>query len=368
MFQGKESLAELASEVQRQTEAKRDFKGSVRVFDLDVPYHQNGELIVDPPQLTVSEHGTFPVNEWARKQLAQRMDVPVKYAETLYSEYPELYAKTFRHLFAHKTNKQSRGQRPPQALVRTLDGECRAFLGAGYRPLDNYELCEAILPTLRDSQLDLQIASCDITQTKLYIKATTPEIRGEIKAGDTVQAGVVISNSEVGAGSISVQYLLYRCVCSNGMILPDQGMRKAHVGGRSGYLENMAQEYLRDDTRAAIDSAFWKEVRDAVGYVLHPDTFQNVLAPMREAAEDYIAKDPEDCVEVFAEQQRLREGERKNLLRHFYAEDDFSRWGLANAVTRTAQDVKTYDRASELEELGGRVIHMRPQDWKIVAA
>jgi hypothetical protein len=42
--------------------------------------------------------------------------------------------------------------------------------------------------------------------------------------------------------------------------------------------------------------------------------------------------------------------------------------GLANAVTRTGEDVPDYDRATEREAAGGRVIELSPADWKSLAA
>ena len=48
-------------------------------------------------------------------------------------------------------------------------------------------------------------------------------------------------------------------------------------------------------------------------------------------------------------------------------DNDFSRWGLANAVTRTAEDSPDYDRASELEETGWKVLTLPKQDWQQIA-
>jgi hypothetical protein len=36
----------------------------------------------------------------------------------------------------------------------------------------------------------------------MYIKAICPRIQAEVKKGDIVQAGIAISNSEVGMGSV----------------------------------------------------------------------------------------------------------------------------------------------------------------------
>jgi len=45
-----------------------------------------------------------------------------------------------------------------------------------------------------------------------------------------------------------------------------------------------------------------------------------------------------------------------------------SAWGLANAVTRTAEDAADYNRATELEAAGGRVIELPAPDWMAIAA
>ena len=40
---------------------------------------------------------------------------------------------------------------------------------------------------------------------------------------------------------------------------------------------------------------------------------------------------------------------------------------LMQAVTRASQDVEDYDRASELEQLGGQIIELAPSQWKTIA-
>lgn len=43
-------------------------------------------------------------------------------------------------------------------------------------------------------------------------------------------------------------------------------------------------------------------------------------------------------------------------MRHFALNHDFSRYGLVNAVTRSAQDNPDYNRATDLERLGGIIL------------
>ena len=64
----------------------------------------------------------------------------------------------------------------------------------------------------------------------MYLKVVHAGIAFEVAPGDVVQAGVVVSNSEVGCGMLSVQPLAFRLVCSNGLIASDRMLRKTHVG------------------------------------------------------------------------------------------------------------------------------------------
>src|SRR5262249_32736813 len=47
---------------------------------------------------------------------------------------------------------------------------------------------------------------------------------------------------------------------------------------------------------------------------------------------------------------------------------ELSAWGLANAVTRTAEDAADYDRATELEAAGRRLIELGQAEWKPLTA
>jgi hypothetical protein len=64
----------------------------------------------------------------------------------------------------------------------------------------------------------------------------------------------------------------------------------------------------------------------------------------------------------------LTDDEKSSVLGHLILGGDVSAWGLANAVTRTAEDLADYDRAIELEAAGGRVIEKGPSVWKALAA
>ena len=55
------------------------------------------------------------------------------------------------------------------------------------------------------------------------------------------------------------------------------------------------------------------------------------------------------------------------MLRHLIAEGDLSGYGLVNAVTHFSQEVEDYDRATEFEALGGKLIELPVKEWKELA-
>ena len=59
------------------------------------------------------------------------------------------------------------------------------------------------------------------------------------------------------------------------------------------------------------------------------------------------------------------EEEGGGILRHFADGGDLSQYGLLNAVTRFSQDVESYDRATELERIGGQVLELSPRDFSV---
>ena len=191
---------------------------------------------------------TAPLTKNGHIQLAQMCDIPKKYYDKMLDS-PELLQRNVEHWL--KNNNEKR-------MVRSLDGNIRAILSDKYRRLDNYDLAFNVLPMLQEA--DAEIESCDITDNKIYIKAITHKVQGEVAKGDVVSAGVIISNSETGHGSLNIKPLIYRLVCKNGAIADDYAMRKYHVGRQ----DEMYQIEFKNDTLTAEDTAFWLKVRDLV--------------------------------------------------------------------------------------------------------
>lgn len=358
------SLQELAAEIERQQKAKMDFVAQTQALTLTIP--NSSTFSIDMPTAAPKQTPVlaamgladrFSVTKHAHNQLGAHLGIPRKFYDEMLEKHPDLLTVTVNTLL-------QRDKKP--RLVRTLDGQARAILSNGYRPIDNDEIAPMVFENLMNTQA--QIVSCEITDTKLYIKALFPRAVTELKVGDPVQMGIVISNSEIGMGQISFEPLLYRLICSNGAIMQDQAVKRRHLGSRIKLGDDgLAQEYLKDDTRQKMDEALILQLRDAMQSFADPKMILEYADKARGAATKQITGDPVAAVQVLQKKAGLTDDERGGIMRHLITGGDLSQWGLANAITRHSQDVRSYDRATELEALGGTMIDLDPREWKVIA-
>ena len=356
------SLTELAEELARQQQSKRDFVAPTERVDFVHVARKEDE---DAFGLSLNGE-SFGITRHAERQLGAHSGIPAKYYDRCRENAPELLQTQLNHWLHEDPSKQ---------MIRTMDGNVRAWLSSKYRPLDNVDMMEATLPRLLD--LGAQVESCQVTESKLYLKAIIPDRVEEVKREGVewgvghnpihvLRPGIVISNSEIGQGAVSVQPGIHEQHCSNLAVFSRDSMRKLHVG-KAADVSTEIQEYLTDETRRANDAAFWMTVADLVTAALDGRMFTNYVNEMKEACGQKIEKKPEDVVEILAEKKSLNVEEGQSVLRHLLQGGDMSKFGLQAAVTRAAQEVESYDRASELERLGGQIIELPKSEWETLA-
>ena len=343
------TLQELAMELDRQQAVKKDM-----IVDM-------GALSMDPGDTGLALQVTggsmaaqYGINDIAHRQIGQTLKIPALYYDRMRTEYPELLAQNVNGWFARTPDTKR--------MLRTMDGTARALLSDRYRRIDNFEVASAVLPII--SSMDgASVESCELTESRMYLKVVNPRVTAEVKKGDIVQAGIIISNSEVGMGSVNVSPLVYRLVCSNGMIAHDGAVRKYHVGRANEGGEDFS--IYRNETIEADDKAFLMKLEDSVKAAVNQARFAAIVDKMREATEATMeAKVVPQVVELASKEYGITEAEGKGILGHLIAGGDLSLYGLANAVTRQAQDVESYDRSTELEATGYKIITMAPALWR----
>ena len=342
MKQGK-TLLELGKELQRQRLNRQDFLADTRSLEMETDsYSSTLQLSLDDKPLS------FTVGETAHQQIATRLNIPYRYYQKMQEEAPALLDQNVNTWFC---------KNPERRMIRVLDGNVRAFLSDRYRRLDNLKLCAAVLPVINEMKNSV-IESCEVTPTHLYLKVVNRRLKAEVRVGDVVQAGFVVSNSEVGLGSLRVEPLVFRLVCKNGLICKDLAQKKYHVGRQVNASDDSAYELYSEETLAQDDKTFFLKVKDIVRSAVDETRFMLTVDKLREATQIPLKHDPVKAVELLADKFQLTENERGDILRQLFMGADNSRYGLVNAVTAASKIAKSYERATDLERIGGEILSL----------
>lgn len=319
-----------------------------------VNFTHNGHGAV---QASLTDHAFRQIMSWA--------DIPLKYVQRLKTpKHAELLNENVQHWL------NDVGAKRMLRLFEATEGEgaiLRAFLSDKYRRFDNFDLAEQIMPLIRAN--GWVIKSCSITDTRLYLQVIDPKMEETIvqagKGGHEFHricyAGVVISNSEVGAGRLMIEPMVFDSFCTNGAII-GTGLQRSHVGrgyGGGDEIENI-EEMLSDETKKMDDAAFWMKVKDVTLASFDQAKFGAAIKKFQGATEIVLPLGPTEIIDVTTEKAGLSESERDIAFKHLFAGGDTSLFGVANAITRTAEDVKNYDRAIELERTGFSIL-----DWNV---
>ena len=343
------TLEEMAAEITRQSTLKQDYLVNTKNLKM--------EPCGTEPFLHMYENGVEPIeplaiNQIAHRQLGTHLKIPAPYYDRMLTSNPELLAQNVNAWF---------NQEPSQRTLRTLDGTARAFLSNRYRRIDNIEIAKVVLPIIGQIQ-GARFESCQVTDSKMYLKVVNPRLEAEVAPGDIVQAGVIVSNSETGQGSVCIQPLIYRLVCSNGMVINDAQTRRNHIGRVNTIEENFL--LYSEETLAADDHAFVLKIQDTVRAAVEEARFSRVVDVMREARTARMnTVDVPGIVKLASKDFHITDSESEGVLQHLIEDNDLTLYGLSNAVTRHSQDVSSYDRATELESIGYNILTMPQRQW-----
>ena len=343
-------LNEVMMELNRQNQRKKDYIGSAQALRL----FEDGQTFEIGSMSGAQQFGTTRL---FHRQVASALGIPAKYYDIMQSQKPELLAQNVNAWLSDRENSY---------MIRTMDygggRVARAFLSDRYRRIDNMEIASAVLPLFAGSD-QYEVISSEVTENRMYLKILSRRLEMEVVPGDYVQAGVVISNSEVGLGSVNVQPLVYRLVCTNGMIVNDMGERKNHVGRAAKAVEDSFHIYS-DETMEAEDKAFLLKLRDVTMAAIEEGRFAQVVGKLKESAGIPITGKVTEVVELTGKTYGFNTDEQDSILQYLIAGGDLSQYGLSNAITRASQDVESYDRATALEGIGWQVAAMPATQWK----
>lgn len=379
------TIEALLTEVQRQSNAKKDYVAStaddIRMVPMQgfpnevavVLQKGAGSSIEQSVAQIVGGSNVFTLNnplerlevtEHAHRQIAGRLQIPWKFYFRMLSDHRDIVIDNVNKLFERE---------PGTRLLRTLDGKLRAFLSNRYKRIDNDAVLASCLPPIVKGDLETTLLSSNVTDRNLYLKVLftgegmEQEI-GQTRDGtpDIVRPGFTLSNSEIGTGSLNISAFFFRSFCHNGCVFGKTdafSFKRTHLGGT--LIEGADFEVMSDKSKRLEDEAMLSQVTDVMHAIATPEFVDQMGNKLRSLKSGEAIKNPVPAVELLAKDHGLTQGEADQVLQNLIEDRDYSRWGMVNAVTKVANTEKVdYDRASDLEVLGSKLIDITNMQWK----
>lgn len=341
-----------------------------RKLDLVVPTDSirlvQGNLVIDGQEVILSDdgvtdpNGAYVTSPIVDQNLADLFNIPVRYIRRMRAEKVGL-------LDINVNTWAADGE--GTSLLRMLQGTdadnpgtvgyLRAILSSKYGFNDHIDTVMAFLQGARAAGLDASnIKSVDLSNERLYISVDVPQIAVDAKelvkdyrspfnglSGaelPLMNAGLVMTNSEVGRGAFQILPKAMLQVCTNGLTRAVDGFRKVHLGGR---LQEGSVNWSHE-TREAQAAFIQAQVKDAVASFLSEGYLENLRDDLiREAG--YEIADVVKTIEVVSKKLQYSAEEQDMILADFIKGGQVTSGGVLNAVTSVAQRIEDPDRAFE---------------------
>ncbi len=308
--------------------------------DLVIPVRQlgmtEGQLVVDGVSHKLSKNAT--------RQMAWRLGIAPVYWERMvkYRQFDLLDANANRWLSLHDAEDTY--------LVSRKDTEVIAFLSPRYKIVDNYETLtnymEAHKAVYKDTT-GFRAGWYSEETGQAGIQLITLKEDYQIAANDPYSVGSVFRFSDVGGG-ISIAPIIYRQLCSNGMMGFGEGKAdKIRLNGK-----------IKEDRDYRKDSIYLEEKPAVVGLTKVLGRKSMNRPEVEKRIKNLISRkgqkidDLEATVLALKSQLGLADDDFTTFTETVIADKVDNYYDLIQAITKLAQDVPV-DNQVRLEQVGG---------------
>jgi hypothetical protein len=269
---------------------------------------------------------------WATAQLCQWLGLPAAYVKRC---PPDLQDANVNYwLRTGEIGGRNDPDPDPEWLLRAKGATVRAVLSPKYSRLDNAQLLSALLPVLTGTRYEIGLVQ--LTPESFHLRLVDPTLFRDVVPGDRLMVGIHLANSEVGLRAVTVDALVFRLACANGLIRRVSGqslLRQRHLHVSEPRFTGMLEAGVRQAVMVA--AGFLEQVALAV----------RTPVPDVEAAIGTLA-------ERWDLPRQTEEHIRFALLGEARPE---TLYGLVNAITLAAQRLPVEERF-ELETQAGMLI------------
>jgi len=196
---------------------------------------------------------------------------------------------------------------------------------------NNSEIADTVQSLLGNGALTMK--SFVLEETHMFLKIISEEI-WDVEFG--LKAGIMIGNSEVGMGSVSVEPFVFRKPCTNDLIVcQEKSFRHAHI-------HLTAYELTRRMAEAVSE-----------GFQLASSVLDKFLKTREQPIED-----PVETIRKIAEARQLSQKLTDEVVSSYLVEPEPNRFGVINAFTNAAQRLAPLQRI-EMERFAGTLLEAR---------
>lgn len=263
---------------------------------------------------------------WATAQACGRLGIPVGY----FNRCPtNLQDAQWNHWCQDEETLRRTSPDDAQAAkwtVRAKDAQVRGVLSARYDKLDNRQLMEALHGALPADRFQVSLA--ELSGESFHLRLVDPRISRDVLPNDRVFVGIHLANSEVGFRAVTVDAVVWRLVCLNGLV--------RRVAGKS---------LLRQRHIHVSDGRFTSLLEDAVGQATV--VAAGFIEQMAHATRTFVPN-PEGAIARLGEAWNLSRQTQEYITLALLGEPKTGQqdtlYGLVNALTNAAQRLPVDDR------------------------
>lgn len=300
-----------------------------RVNHKNFRFTDTGNLRFIPDDGMIEE---FPLNKYSLSQLGTKIGVPASYLQKCIDNGRCDLAADNVNSWVEDYDKD--------LFIREYDGHVRGILSSRYAACDTPD----ILKVLKDT-VDLnnyKVKGSFLNEERLHLRLVGKEMLPI--DGEDLFPGLFIDSSDVGKSVLTVQFGIYKQVCTNGLVVSQGGgtlFEQKHIGIK---LEDFHNDLF--NSLKLVDS-------------LCEHSMQLIESCRKKSGKYKVSRMSEEDFDAFIAQiqgqtklSRESSGKVIDLMREKYGD---SKWGLINSITEVAQDF-TLERRLELEKIAGRML------------
>jgi hypothetical protein len=305
-------------------------------WDQKIDSSQLGMVLDESPKLQLNgRDNLFAITKPCHNQIAERLEIPVRYYSKMENEAPELLIENV-NAWLKKNSKE--------VFIRGLGNSVRAFLSDKYRVIDHLDTLYCSLNELQ--AYEVEVEDCYLSETEMNLKVKSNQLKDFVRhKDDLIIGGLLLVNSETGHRALRVEPRMFRVQCTNGMVIEELMTRQIHLG-------NGAEEF---------DEVVYLSIRRSIRELF--GRFGEIIQILRETTEIKV-RNVQRVINNVVEHYRLSEEQKENILIAFGREPEFDKYGIANAITRAAQSEQNWEKSLEMERIGGKLITLPTQDFR----